>query len=451
MNKQRISRTAGAITLLLFVFILVFSRADESLQGALLNPLLYNFFMSTDDVLVPKMSIISSIIIFLSSITMIIAGVFSDRKSRIFICFSGIVVYSIFSILTAFTPTGFRGYIYFFLARSLSGIGTGAIIPAIFSMVGDTAKSDKRTMAFAYINIAMGVGQLVGLMMGGFMQSTWRVAYGITGGTGLLLAFFLIFRPEPQRGATETELQGTESAAYIYKFELKDFKEMWTNKTNFWLIANFVDTIPSGIILFLLFKYLEDDKNMDPEITTIIFIIAFLAGFIGTLVFGWIGDKWFRKNKRAKVIIALFCNGFPILFFIIFLLIPFYVPYGATFGEALSIPGVAFAVGMLVILMAINQGVGPNWDSTLTDVNLPEHRSTMLGMASFMDLIGRTIGPLLAGLFTSVFSLQGAMWAAVGFWALNVVLWLPVFAHVKNDLKKVHDTLEERAKLIKSI
>ena len=215
------------------------------------------------------------------------------------------------------------GYIYYFITRSLSGIGIGAITPAIFSMIGDTAKPEKRTRAFAYINIALGVGQLVGMMMGGFMQSTWRIAYGITGGAGFVLAFFLIVRPDPQRGAAENELQGIETSAYIYKFELKDFGKMFSNKTNFWLIANFVDTIPSQMIFFLIFKYLEDDKNMDPSITTMIVFIAFVGGFIGAFLFGWIGDRWFKKNKRAKVILALFCNGFPVVFFIVFLLIPF--------------------------------------------------------------------------------------------------------------------------------
>jgi len=450
MNKKRISRSVGAITILLFFLILLFSRADESLQSAILNPLLLHFFGSIDEALLPKMSIISSVIILVSSVSMAIAGVFADRTSRKWICFSGILIYAIFSLLTVFTPSAQGGYIFFFIVRALNGIGIGAITPTIFSMVGDTAKPDKRTRAFAYINIALGVGQLVGMVIGGLMQDTWRLAYGIIGGAGLVLAVLLIFRPEPQRGGAEDELQAIKGAAYIYKFEFSDFKKIWSNKTNFWLIANFVDTIPSGIIIFLLYKYLQDEKNMDPEITIIIVLLAFIAGFFGTFIFGWIGDRWFRKNKRAKVILALFCNGFPVIFFIAFLLTDFYVPDEATLAEALAAPGVAFAVGSLVILMAINQGVGPNWDSTLTDVNLPEHRSTMIGIATFMDLIGRTIGPLLAGFFAATFSLQGAMWAAVGFWILNVVLWLPVFAHIKGDLKKTHETLEERAKAMKS-
>ncbi len=446
MDKKRISRTAGAITLFLFFLILLFSRADESLQGALLNPLLNDFFGSTNETYLPKMSIITSVIILLSSVSMVIAGIFADRTSRKWICFTGILVYAIFSLLTVFTPYEYGGYIFFFIVRALNGIGLGAITPAIFSMVGDIAQSNKRTRAFAYVNIAIGVGQLIGLMMGGMMQDTWRLAYGIVGGSGLVLAILLIFSPEPQRGAAEVELQGVETSAYIYKFELSDFKKLWSNKTNFWLIANFVDTIPSGIIVFLLYKYFEDVKNMDPQITTILVLFAFVAGFFGTFLFGWIGDKWFRKNKRAKVILALFCNAFPVVFFVVFLLIDFYIPDGATLGEAFTAPRVAFAVSLLVILMAINQGVGPNWDSTLTDVNLPEHRSTMISLASSMDLIGRTIGPLLAGAFSAIFSLQGAMWVAVGFWILNIVLWLPVLVHVKKDLQIIHDTLEERAK-----
>ena len=185
--------------------------------------------------------------------------------------------------------------------------------------------------------------------------------------------------------------------------------------------------------------------------TTTIVFIAFISGIGGALVFGYLGDKWFKKDKRAKVMIALICNGFPVIFFIIFILTDFSLIENATFEDAFATKGFLLAMVCLVLLMFINQGVGPNWHSTLTDVNLPENRGTMISLASAMDLIGHTVGPLIGGAITaSVLGLQGAMWAAVFFWILNIFLWLPVFRFIKGDLDSVQKTLTERADKLKS-
>lgn len=190
---------------------------------------------------------------------------------------------------------------------------------------------------------------------------------------------------------------------------------------------------------------------MAPEMTTTIVFIAFISGIGGALVFGYLGDKWFKKDRRAKVMIALICNGFPVIFFIIFILSDFNLDANATFEDAFATKGFLLAMGSLILLMFINQGVGPNWHSTLTDVNLPENRGTMISIASAMDLIGHTVGPLIGGAITaSVLGLQGAMWAAILFWILNVFLWFPVFRYIEGDLDAVQKTIVKRANELKS-
>ncbi|TFH31152.1 MAG: MFS transporter [Promethearchaeota archaeon] len=445
MENKAKSQTAMGITIVLFFFILLFSYADQNLLGPFLNPQLQSFFGSIDEDLVPKMSIISSVFMFLSGVSMVACAVLADKTSRKWICFGGTSFYAIFSIGTFLIPDGNVGYVLFFITRALNGIGMGAIVPTIFSMVGDTARPEKRTTAFAYINVAIILGQLVGMLLGGMMGDIWRMAYLITGIFSLLLAIGLIWTKEPKRGGAEKEFQSIEGAEYTYRLKKEDFKKIWTNKSNFWLITNFIDCIPSGIAFFLIFKYLEDIRNMDPEMITLIVLVAFIFGIGGALVFGFLGDRLFKKDRRAKVLIALICNAFPIVFFIIFLLSDYILPDGASMSDALSIPGFTIAMGSLILLMFVNQGVGPNWHSTLTDINLPEHRATMISMASFMDLIGHTVGPIIAGLITAAFGLQAAMWAAVFFWGLNVVLWIPVFYYIEGDLDKIHEILHQRA------
>jgi MFS family permease len=100
--------------------------------------------------------------------------------------------------------------------------------------------------------------------------------------------------------------------------------------------------------------------------------------------------------------------------------------------------------------MFINQGVNPNWYSTIADVNLPEHRATMVSLASLMDMLGNALGPLLAGYVALLGGLRAALWLALAVWAANIFLWLPVLGNVRKDLDRRHRILMERAAEMKA-
>ena len=57
-------------------------------------------------------------------------------------------------------------------------------------------------------------------------------------------------KPKPLRGK---EVLKKGAIYYTYKIKFSDLKIIFKKKSNVWLIINFVDTIPTGIILFLLF------------------------------------------------------------------------------------------------------------------------------------------------------------------------------------------------------
>ncbi len=451
-----LSKTAVFFTILAFFFIIVFSYIDQSLLSPFLNTLLEEFFGAESDQSVRYMGILQAVFVILSGVAMVVAGILSDRTSRKRICLVGTLVYGIWSLISGFTPSGPAGYWFFFITRSLNGIGIGAILPSVFVMVGDLTKPEKRTMSFAYIAVGIALGQLIGMMVGGMFatQEMWRFTYLGSGVLSIVVGLTLFAVKEPQRGAMEPELQDLGTAQYVFKIQKGDFRKMWTNRSNLWLIVNFIDCIPSGIIFFLIFKYLEDINNIPENLAIFLILFAFLAGIIGTLVFGKIGDVAFKKNRKSKVLIALLCNGVPVVLFIVFLVIRFTVPTGATLGVMFSDTKAAIAIGSLILLMFINKGVEPNWFSTLADVNLPENRATMISLAQMLDLVGLSLGPLMAGWIvdgvnmasgSSTLGLQVAMWVAVGFWVLNVILWIPIFMHVEKDLDDVHDTLAKRA------
>jgi MFS family permease len=447
VEQQRdISRLAARLTFFLFLAILLLDFADQSLLAPLVNPLLKDFFGNTDNVI--PLGWITFSFTALSAVSMIVAGIFADRKSRKQICLTGCLVYSFFSIITILTPHGQAGYTFFFITRALNGIGIGAIVPTIFSMVGDSVSSKRRTISFAYISLAMMIGRMSGFIIAGSHTDKWRIAYFMLGIINLMLTFGLLFIQEPRRGVQEKELRHLilEGAEYNFRISKEDIKFIWNNKSNFWLVMNFIDVFPGSMVLFLIFKYLSDIHNIKADQINVMIVIVAILGGLGTLIFGKLGDWGFQKDKRAKVIIALFCNGFPIVFMVGFLKANVWVPTHFTLGQTLALPGVWFLITMIGLAMFINQGVNPNWYSTLTDINLPEHRATIISLASFMDILGNALGPLIGSYLATIWDIKTAMWWVLGFWVVNIFFWLPVWFNVRKDLENIHNTLNQRAK-----
>lgn len=439
----------GGMAFAVFLAVLLFGFADQSLLSPLINPLLMYFFRNTDNVI--PLGWISFFFTVFSAFAMILAGILADKKSRIKICFIGCLLYASISILTILIPQGRLGYSLFLLTRALSGIGIGLVIPAIYSLMGDTIQAERRTIGFGFVSVAILMGRLTGFGIAGTFQPDWRTAYFILGLVNLFLAFSLLRVREPRRGMQEKELHEVLSAGAEYTFRISknDIRFIRSNHSNLWLIINFIDVFPGAIILFLIFKYMKDIHNMDTGDVNIIILAVFLFGALGALIFGRLGDLWYRKNKKAKIILALICNGSPVLFMFIFIKTNFWIPDNTPFLSMLGIPGVITMIAAVAGAMFLNQGVNPNWYSTLADVNLPEHRGTMVSLASVMDLFGQALGPLIASYIVSHWGLRAAMKAVILFWGLNLLLWLPLLIVIKEDLGRIHGLLLSRADKLK--
>ncbi|NIM16757.1 MAG: MFS transporter [Candidatus Aminicenantes bacterium] len=447
--RKKTSRIALGLTFPLFFAILFFDFADQAMLSPLLNPLLQDFFNNINNVV--PLGWVTFTFTALSAVSMIIAGIYADRTSRKKICLVGALVYSGFSILTILTPHGQAGYVFFFITRALNGIGIGAIVPTIFSMVGDTVTPKRRTTAFAYVSVAMIAGRMAGFVIAGACTDRWRIAYFMLGIINLILALGLLAIKEPKRGAQEDELRDLilKGAEYRFRISTNDIKTIRANKSNFWLIMNFIDVFPGAIILFLIFKYMKDIHNINANSVNLMILLVAIFAAVGAIVFGRLGDRGFQKNKRAKVLIALFCNAFPIVFMMVFLSVNVWVPDDANLITIIKSPGVIIMVTAIAAAMFINQGVGPNWYSSLTDINLPEHRATIISLASFMDMLGNALGPLIGSYFATIWGIKTAMWSVLAFWVMNIFLWLPVLFHIRKDLDNVHKILNHRAEKIK--
>jgi len=438
-------KTAGPAVFMVLALLLVFNFADQSLLSPLLNPLLSDFFGQTTDVV--PLGWITFVFTLLSALSTIAAGLLADRLSRLRICFAGASTYGLVAVLAILIPHGRAGFIAFFLARALAGLGVGLIVPSVFALAGDLVAANRRSTSFGFLSVAMLAGRMAGFAAGGALAADWRLSYVLIGGINLALAAVLLLLREPPHGAQEPELREAflSGAVYRFRWTRKEVRALWATPSNAWLIFNFIDVVPGSIILFLIFKYMKDVHNMDAAAVNSAIVGVFLAGAAGALVFGRLGDLWFQRDRRAKVWTALLGNAVPIIFMVLFLSSRVWVPDGAGVREALAAPGVLGLVLAIAAAMFVNQGVNPNWYGTLTDVNLPEHRAAMISFASVMDMTGNALGPLCGSYIASLYGLRTAMAAVLVFWVFNILLWLPVLVHVRPDLGRVHSILSDRA------
>lgn len=388
----------------------------------------------------------------LSGISMVIFGYLADKITRKWIVFFGTMVYSFFALLTIFVPSGISGYYLFFFLTCMTGVGFGAIIPSIFSLIGDLVPKDDRSKGFSFFSIASLLGMALGIGLATFAGTPdWRVPIFVIGIVGLIDGAFILLLKEPPRiGKDNLFLLEKTDIEYTYRIKKDDLKDIFKKKSNIWLILNFVDTIPTGIILFLLFAYMEEVHNVPNSNALIFLIFILLSTLIGTIIFGIIGDNRFKRGqKKARVYLALIANIGPIPFVFIALILPFTAPDNASVSDLFLIPGALLFLILLSIGLFINGANNGSWYATVVDINLPEHRGTVLATANFFDIIGRAIGPLLGAIIADSLGLLAAMMVSIIFWIFLPLFWIPVLKNVIPEMEKTEQIFNERLNSIK--
>ncbi len=377
------------------------------------------------------------------AISTILFGYYSDKFQRRKLFALGAFLYSFFCIiiyLNKFT----ENFIILLIFRSLVAIGLGCSTPIGISMMVDLIPSKNRSQVFAIYIVFTYFGTIWGVLFG-FVPNLletivilitssidWENLYLYIGIAGFIGCGALLLFKEPKRAATEELFIEMISSGenYAYRIKSEDLKQIYTRRSNFWLIVNFIDTIAPGLLVNWILYYAEQDviyRGISP--IQIFISVGVVVGCLigGTFVFAKIGDQRKQFDKTARAKIAIYCAIFNVPLIIVAFLFPRF--------------GLIFTI-FLAIGMAVDSGIGPNWYSTLIDVNPPELRGTMVAMASFLDTIGRGIGGLIGGYFGLEFSII--------FLFLSIFPWLPVFKHIEKDLDEVENILKERVSKMSS-
>lgn len=343
----------------------------------------------------------------------------AERKNRAFIIGGAVTLWSGFTALCAIA-----GNFWQLIAFRIGvGVGEAGCTPPAHSLIVDYTPKNKRASALAFYSMGTPIGGLLGLVMGGLVADAygWRAAFLVAGVPGLLfaaLAFFTLKEPRriiaehAKKAAVATATFG-ETMAYLAK------------RNTFWFIA-FAAAIKAFIgyghapftASFFLRNHTEEVASLASSIGLTfgydlksvgflglaLGLISGTAGAIGSIVGGWIADKYGAKDMRAYMVAPAIAS---------LITIPVYI-------VAVTIDSAAIAL----CILAINAFLGTLWYGpvygTGQSVVPPHMRATAAAILLFIiNLVGLGLGPLAVGLLSDWYNKGLGMGPAEGVrWAL---------------------------------
>lgn len=130
-------------------------------------------------------------------------GPLAERYSRKAVIIAGALVWSGATLLTAVTHD-FTGLL---IRHTLVGVGEASFVILSPTFVADMFPENQRGRVMGVFYLAIPVGTALGYVLGGMLgpKYGWRVPFYIGAAPGVLLAFLLLFIPEPEWGRFDPE------------------------------------------------------------------------------------------------------------------------------------------------------------------------------------------------------------------------------------------------------
>jgi MFS family permease len=407
-----------------FLFILL-HQADKLLIGPLTTPIMESFHINE-----AQMGLVSFGALAVGAVCYWLWGWLYDRFVRTRLLALASFIWGATTWLNALART-FPGFI---ATRAATGIDDSSY-PGLYNVIADYFEPKKRGKVYGILELAMPLGYLGGMVLALMMQKSvgWRGVFFITGSLGVALSVLIFFGVrEPRRGGSEPELQGIQQKKE-YRFSWRKVGGLFRKRSLLLIYCqSLFGVFPWQVITFWFFRYLETERGyteMQVLLTMGIAIIVLAGGYpIG----GILGDAWFKRNTRGRLLVSAIGVALGAIFLVFTLKTP--VANQLQFGLLL---------GFTAIFMPF---AAPNMVASVYDVTVPEVRSTANAVFNFFDQIGAATAPLLAGLIAVRSSLGNAiLWISVGAWALCFVFQIAASFFMPADVEALRAEMARRA------
>ncbi|MFX1294040.1 MAG: MFS transporter [Promethearchaeota archaeon] len=456
-------------TVIVFVIIASLDNAALALIPAIMTSIAEGIGVAEE--MSAILSFIVATLYLVTAVTSFIWGYWGDKYSRKKLMIYGTIIWVIFIFLSTFA----QNFVQLFILQFLSGIGLGCIASVGFSIIIDFISPQRRGLALSFWGISQGVGAGMGYMLSVIfnVQFGWNSAFLILSiiTIGFIVAY--LFTVEPERGATEEELQDLfkSKKSYDYRINKEDLRYILKIKTNKYLIFQglFAYISIGGLMLLPTVFFFKITAVGVPEVPAKV-IGPFLAGIFEmgyglSFLFGWLGDRYQKKTLKGRSIVSAVAVLIGVPLSIVMVLIPInFIGVPNTdelttiiaYINSLFFTNPAFLLAFIISIFAaiFISAIDPNFFALIGDANLPEHRGTLFGFANLISGIGRSIGliilpglQLLLGSFLPLdMSWTLAFIFTLLFFIPTGICFIYSIRSAPSDIRKVKKILLERAK-----
>ena len=309
-------------------------------------------------------------------------GPLSLRFSRKRVIVAGALVWSVATLLTAFT----KNFNELLIRHTLVGIGEASFVILSPTFVADMFPVEKRGRVMGVFYLAIPVGTALGYLLGGFLgpKYGWRTPFYVGAAPGVFLALLLLLIPEPPLG----QFDPPESKAP----DRDTLKSLLHNP------AFLTATLGMAMMTFALGglqvwepTFLQRARGYSVLGANLLFASSTIVnGLAASLLGGWISDRLLRRNKSAHYLVSAVSLGLGIPAMCI----------------ALFASGTPMVVGIFVAEFFLLLNTGPLNAAVINSVG-PDVRATALAVNIFIfHLLGDIPSAALIGYVSDQYSLQ---------------------------------------------
>lgn len=291
---QSVQQASNAWRILFLLFLAnLFNFFDRTIPAIIIEPIRLEWSLSD-----LQLGLIGTAFTLVYAIAGVPLGRMADTGSRRKIMGWGLAAWS---GLTALNGMAWNFW-SFLLIRMGVGIGEASYAPAANSLIGDLFPAHKRARAMGIFMLGLPLGLLLAFFsIGAMVQAfgSWRAPFLIAAVPGLILAVFMFFIREPQRGAAESMQISQEPVVNPLRKVLK-IRTFW------WLVMaglafNFATYACNAFMVPMLQRYFGLGLQQAAMATG---VIVGLTGLVGLTLGGWVADKVHQRWANGRLLFA---------------------------------------------------------------------------------------------------------------------------------------------------
>jgi MFS family permease len=364
------------------------------LPGA--QPLIQREFHATDQ----QMGALTTALFVTYMLIAPLTGWLGDRFRRKPLIVAGAVLWCLATLATAWV----HDYWTLYIRHALVGVGEATFTIFAPAVIADFYPERERNRILSIFYVAIPVGAALGYLAGGELGTLWgwRQPFFLCAIPGLIVAgLYWVIGREPERGSSD-HIKPTLNRT--------TFRGLFTNPA--FLTATFglaTLTFAMGGISAWVPTFLHRFNGLSVANASLtVSAITVVDGIAGTLVGGWVAQRWLRTNHRALYLVSFWSVALTL-------------PFGALlcFGPRTTTVPALFMAEFFLFL-----NTGPLNAAIVNSVNGPI-RATAISVNLFcIHAFGDTFSPQIIGAISDRSNLSIGLGATLIFLVISCVILL---------------------------